>query len=302
MPEDRAARVGAGLRDLFPGATQVACRLPGSADTPPLPHGRAVPFADGQGEVVVVPEPPPGELERAAAVLELGPTLAAVADARRRLEAHLADVGTFATLGVAADGIAHEFNNVLNTMMLQASVVKMQVPEKLKEPVEVIRRQGGHAATLLRPMQAFRQQRRRSMTPSDLNRMLAEVLAERPRWAGTPTQFAGDLPTVPLSPYEWSRLVRFILENAERRAGSRGWRVRTSIAPDGRARLTVEDAGGPPSPEAVGQPFDSNFGLFAAADEFERLAAQSILRQHYAALEAAATTDGAAVHIDFRTG
>ena len=58
----------------------------------------------------------------------------------------------FALAGQAAAGLAHELNNLLNTIVLQSSVLQLQVDEKFHSALEVIRRQANVATGLLRTL------------------------------------------------------------------------------------------------------------------------------------------------------
>jgi light-regulated signal transduction histidine kinase (bacteriophytochrome) len=79
-------------------------------------------------------------------------------------------------LADAVSGLMHDLNNCLNRVALQASVVQLQGGEALREETAVIRRETAAAASLLRPLTMARQRHRQIQTPTDLNRVVEEVI------------------------------------------------------------------------------------------------------------------------------
>ena len=122
------------------------------------------------------------------------------------------DLEVLMNTGDAALSLIHELNNCLNSMMLQAAVVQMQVGEPQKEQLSVVRKEGAHAASRLRLLLRFRDQRRQGRTELDLNQVVRNVLAARPEWANR-VQFrpAATLPRLVSLPADLERLVTWFL-------------------------------------------------------------------------------------------
>ncbi len=212
-PLDRARALAALLRESVGCARWAACRLGDAHAASPEDHanartlhfdgagdgagvqpldggGWAAPFSSGLGVdgvlAVALADDAPAELARGAeALLALaaplvGLHLQAEARLREEREAH-ADI---ATVGDAVMGLAHELNNHLNTMMLQASVVQIEVDESLGEELAVIRREGMAVAARLRLLQDFRARSRLAAVPVDLHALLRRAAALVPALQG----------------------------------------------------------------------------------------------------------------------
>ena len=98
---------------------------------------------------------------------------------REVLANEVEELAEVATLGDAVAGLVHDLNNALNTMVLQAATVQMRVEDTdLREAVGGIRKEGAKAAGLLRPLQAFRERRRKNVEAVGLGEVVQEILAE----------------------------------------------------------------------------------------------------------------------------
>ncbi len=161
------------------------------------------------------------------------------AEARRREERDaLADA---VVVGDAALGLSHELNNHLNTMMLQASVVQMQVDESLGEELAVIRREGSAIAARLRLLQEFRERSRREASPVALDTLLRRAAATVPALDGRVRwELADGLPPVVGSPPALLRLLAGCLRLLAERASDGPVSIGT-----GRGERTLHVALGP---------------------------------------------------------
>jgi len=83
--------------------------------------------------------------------------------------------------GDAMLGFVHELNNILNGMMLQASVVELKAGESIRPEVEVIRKLGAQAASSLAFFARFRERYRQMKASVDLNDAVRAVLANERR-------------------------------------------------------------------------------------------------------------------------
>lgn len=89
------------------------------------------------------------------------------------------ELARFALVGQAFLGLAHELNNILNSMMLQTSVLQMRVEEQARQDLATIRQHGAQAAGLLRTLQHIVQERCEKSYLVDLNSVLTEILEEQ---------------------------------------------------------------------------------------------------------------------------
>jgi signal transduction histidine kinase len=220
---------------------------------------------------------------------------ASLPDLRRRLqeetkrreaaERERNEFAGFALAGQAAAGLAHELNNLLNTIVLQASVLQLQVDEKFHAALDVIRRQANASTGLLRVLAQVSGERAKGFYPVDLNRAVQEVLAEQAALAAlvqwVPTGKA--LPAVRGIYSAMKQVVRLVLTAASGN-GASSVRVRTSGEGDG-VQLVIE------SEESPTESVDCAF-LWGRLGELEQLAGQSLLRQLDGALRVAPRPGG----------
>jgi hypothetical protein len=214
------------------------------------------------------------------------------AEAALAREAHerLAEVDDVALLGDAALMLAHDLNDVLNTMILQASLVQMKVDAQRREELGMIRQQGRKAAWLLQPLQQTWQQRRHGSQTIDLNTAIRHVVAEGEAPPAR-LELADGLPAVPGTRSGLRRLVGTLLRLVASRQG--GPVLVRTLAEDKGARLLVGDADLLTTGEELINPFDAENGLFGGATLLEGLALQSLLRQSGGKLKILSRPDGA---------
>lgn len=96
------------------------------------------------------------------------------------LQRERAEWERFTLLGRAFTGLAHELNNMLNSMMLQTSMVQLHVDPQRRQELTAIRQQGAQAAELLRSCQHVVHQHHEALYPVELASVLAEILEENP--------------------------------------------------------------------------------------------------------------------------
>ena len=96
---------------------------------------------------------------------------------QRELEARLRDAQKLESLGVLAGGIAHEFNNLLVTIMGNAELVMGDLPEGSanRNSLEAVLEAAGRAADLCRQMQAYGGREQISVQPADLNQLITDI-------------------------------------------------------------------------------------------------------------------------------
>jgi signal transduction histidine kinase len=207
---------------------------------------------------------------------------ASLPDLRRRLEEETRrreaaererdEFAGFALAGQAAAGLAHELNNLLNTVVLQASVLQLQIDEKFHPALDMIRRQANQSTGLLRTLAQVSGERAKSYYSVDLNRAIQEVLGEQPDLAARVQWVPGGQPLPCLRGVTSAvkQMVRLLLSAASGDAPS-ALRVRTS-GENGDVRLLIE------SDESLAAPIDGPI-LWGRLGDLEQLAGQSLLRQ-----------------------
>ncbi len=96
---------------------------------------------------------------------------------KTNLEAQLRQAQKMEAIGVLAGGVAHDFNNILTTIIGNASLALMEVGKHgpLREEIEEIKAAGERAAALTRQLLAF--SRKQIIQPKvlDLNELLAGI-------------------------------------------------------------------------------------------------------------------------------
>src|SRR5437016_12762410 len=87
----------------------------------------------------------------------------------------LAEVEWLADLGEVVGPVTHEFNNFLNTLLLQIAVLEMSAPDAAKADLQAVKRQAKQVAGVIKQLQRYRR-RAGKAAPADLNRAAAEAL------------------------------------------------------------------------------------------------------------------------------
>jgi PAS domain S-box-containing protein len=97
---------------------------------------------------------------------------------RRQLEEHLRHSQKMDAVGQLAAGVAHEFNNLLVGIIGNAELVARSagvLPERVRTPIEDIRRSGERAAALTEQLLMFSKKRISYVTVFDINRTVAQA-------------------------------------------------------------------------------------------------------------------------------
>jgi len=199
-------------------------------------------------------------------------------DYKRELE----ELTKAATLGMASLAIAHELGNCLNSMLLQASIIEMQVPEELKEKVAMIRAQGAQAAAVLRPLQRVRLTEKQSDYPVDINSIVRQILEEqkehqdRIEW-----RLSRGVAALQSTRSKCLQLFRPLCVELLRQAlAINGLLIVETKAMTSERELTLTVAG-PESNPANARSHDVLSEVFLTEmDEIERLSVQSLTKQH----------------------
>jgi signal transduction histidine kinase len=188
-----------------------------------------------------------------------------------------AELARFALVGQAFAGLAHELNNALNSMMLQASVVQLRVDEPTRHELAAIRQHGAQAAALVRSLQQVVMERRERSYPVDLRRVLAEVLEDNAELRRRITlQRSEQTPPISSTHSAVKQLVQLLLKGVL--AGTKSAiTVRTETQDEGTALMVTLAEASVDTTDGDSSPLDAL--LWQNLDEVSRQAAQSLLRQ-----------------------
>jgi signal transduction histidine kinase len=211
-----------------------------------------------------------------------------------------------ADLGELAGPLAHEFNNLLNNLLLNLAVLEADLPPRAAADVAEIRRQSARVARLVQQFQMLRRRRLDLGRQIDLASMMTDLAAAVAREGHDPVHglpFApiavdlpAGLPPVSSSPTDLRRLVLFLLRNAARHAAAVGVGV-SATAADGRVRLRIDDPGPPLTDEQLLHTFDPYGDARPGTYGLELAACQSLARRLRGKLTAEHRPGGGAVYV-----
>src|SRR5262245_4154046 len=206
-----------------------------------------------------------------------------------------------ADLGELAGPLAHEFNNLLNNLLLHLAVLEADLPPTVAAEIVEIRRQ---TARVVRLVQQFQQLRRRRLGPGrpvDLAQQVNAAAEALTRDTTAPTgpvrlELPVGLPPVWASEADLRRLCLFLLRNAARHAAAEGQEVCVGAeAANGRVRLRVEDPGPPRSDAQLLQTFDPHGDSRPGTNGLELAACASLARRMHGRLSAEHREGGGAM-------
>lgn len=183
-----------------------------------------VPLVSG-GQTLGVLAVQPSEDESAlsdediALLRSLAAEIAAVLFAKR-LEERIAEGDKMRTAGLLAAGIAHNFNNLLQAILGQASLLEIQghSPEKIQRASRLIHDAATKGAGLVRQLMSFAQLEQPKREPCDCNYLVEAAVRSAQEVTGTRTRaqiaLADDLPRIYVDPGQLRQVLSNILLNA----------------------------------------------------------------------------------------
>jgi C4-dicarboxylate-specific signal transduction histidine kinase len=204
-----------------------------------------------------------------------------------------------ALLAELARPLVHEWNNFLNTLLLQLSLIEEDAPEHLRPDLAVIRRQGKNLATLTQEWQSYRKSGPWQATEIDLN----EVVRDGVELAGREDYADGVTVGLQLAPaslmigepaLELRRLMLLLIGNARAVMAQHGRSgtilVETEETPDG-LRLHVQDEG-PTMPEKVSLSLDLDNLPRSSGQRLVLAACQALAQRLHGTLQIAPRAEG----------
>ena len=199
---------------------------------------------------------------------------------RKALEEQVRESQKLEAVGRLAGGVAHDFNNVLTTVLGYANLLIEELKDdpRLRADVEEIRRAGERAAALTQQLLAFG--RRQLVQPAvlDLNATITDLEDTLGRLAGDDTELrmrlAPDLGLIRIDPRQLHQLLlslttnahdamptggRVTIETATVLLDAAGVRDRSGLLPGEHACLTVTDTGSGMDAETQAHAFEPFF-------------------------------------------
>lgn len=184
-------------------------------------------------------------------------------------EAQLLHSEKLRTLGEVYAGLTHEINNPLGIILTRVKLLLATAPERslpadVTRDLEAIDKHGARIADIVRGLLAFSRRTELAPRDTDLNQVLADVLAlvEKPfarSGVKIESQLAPDLPHLQASPDHLQQVFLNLVKNA-REAMPEGGTIIVRTRRDGASLLAeVLDTGAGISPPAVGHLFEPFF-------------------------------------------
>lgn len=182
-----------------------------------------------------------------------------------------------------ADLVAHEVNNLLNSIVLHAALLERSLPKEAQAAVQAemgtIRQSIQRAGAMLRRWQQATPKQAGPVEAFDLNRLIGD-LSLPPRLRGTAdqdvslrVQLTPELPVVLGNRADTTRLLNLLIKSAVEASRDGGTVTLRTELTHGHVLLCVEDQGAAVEPELLERLFEPfaavRGGLFAKSDEEE---------------------------------
>jgi PAS domain S-box-containing protein len=123
-------------------------------------------------------------LDAANSVAAVGTIVTDITD-RKHADAQLSQAQRMEAVGQLTGGVAHDFNNMLTAILLNADVLATSVQDDtLRQLAEAMRRAAEHGADLTRRLLAFGRRQTLVPRPTDINELLSDMLPLMQRTLG----------------------------------------------------------------------------------------------------------------------
>ncbi len=154
---------------------------------------------------------------------------------RKKMEEQLIVTDRLASIGELASGIAHELNNPLTGIIgFSDLLLDRDLPDDIKEDLEVINREAKRTAGVVRNLLTFARKHPEEKQSVDVNKVIQEVLElrayeQKVNNIEVDTHFASDLPEITANGFELQQVFINLIINAEH----------FMIEKNGRGTLTI---------------------------------------------------------------
>ena len=123
-------------------------------------------------------------LDATNSVSAIGTIVTDITD-RKHAEAQLSQAQRMEAIGQLTGGVAHDFNNMLTAILLNADVLATQIEnDSLRQLAEAMRRAAEHGADLTRRLLAFGRRQTLMPRPTDINELLSDMVPLMKRTLG----------------------------------------------------------------------------------------------------------------------
>jgi signal transduction histidine kinase len=186
--------------------------------------------------------------------------------------------------------VSHEFNNLLNGILLHVAVLKQDVPKEMQSELDVIRGLGNNAALLIKQLQKYNSKRRGSLQPVDLNQLVRDAVAERQAREPALTlqvDLDPELPPAQAKPFEVGRLLSLLIDQARAAMGSHPGPISIrTLRAGNRPQLHVEDVGPPIDETLLPRIFEPFTVVRPGGDEAALAVCHTLVRHLHASMRA----------------
>lgn len=223
-----------------------------------------------------------------------------------RLQQELDEVQPLCLLADLISPVAHELQNILNSMLLQAAIAERAVPAEARKDLSKIRQLGVQAGDVMKQFNHYRYTKSAPRYPVDLNEIVQEFQKSFVDDAGVEVRWelGPDVPPIHATKTDAQRMVSILVRQAVGCTSANkpsGLVICQTRWADGCSRFCVNDQGGSLDADGLKRLFQFTEVHREGADGVELLACQALVRRMGGTLRVNQTDDGLCIAADFET-